>query len=102
GDWSSDVCSSVSFGHYANGKRSGETKCFITEEGREWLKRPGRLYFLPQLSAVPCPGKFADVLREISDRPGFSVAEVVEAFSNGGDHSLSGDAHWILARLFKY
>ena len=90
------------FGHYANGKRSEEAKCFITEEGREWLKRPGRLYFLPQLSAVPYPGKFADVLREISDRPGFSVAELVEAFSNGGDHSLSGDAHWILGRLFKY
>jgi hypothetical protein len=90
------------FGHYASAKRDREAKCFITAEGREWLKRPGRLYFLPQLSAVPCPRKFADMLRTISDQPGLSVAKAVAFFANGSDLTSTDDAHWTLARLFKY
>jgi len=91
-----------SFGHYATEKRSHECKCFITAEGREWLKRPARLYFLCQLSAIPRPRKFADMLREISDRPGLSVAKVVGSFFNDSDPASVADAHWTLARLFKY
>ncbi len=91
-----------SFGHYATEKRNHECKCFITTEGREWLKRPARLYFLCQLSAIPYPRKFADMLREISDRPGLSVAKVVEPFFNDSDPASVADAHWSLARLFKY
>jgi len=91
-----------SFGHYATAKRSQECKCFVTPEGREWLKRPARVYFLCRLSAVPCPRKFVDMLREISDRPGLSVSRVVESFFKGGDPESVADAHWTLARLFKY
>jgi len=91
-----------SFSHYATAKRSHECKCFITAEGREWLRRPARLYFLCQLSAIPYPRKFADMLREISDRPGLSVAKVVEPFFNDSDPASVADAHWSLARLFKY
>ncbi len=91
-----------SFGHYATAKRSQETKCFITEEGREWLRRPARFYFLCQLSTVPSPLKFANALREISDRPGLSVANVVELFLDDSVPASIDDAHWTLARLFKY
>jgi len=91
-----------SFGHYATEKRSHECKCFITVEGREWLKRPARLYFLCHLSAIPCPHKFVNMLCEISDRPGLSVSRVVESFFNDSDPASVADAHWTLARLFKY
>ncbi len=90
------------FGHYASGKRGQESECFITAEGRKWLKRPGRLYFLSQLSAIPCPCKFADMLREIADHPGLSVTEVVKAFLNASCSASMDNAHWTLARLFKY
>ena len=90
------------FGHYASGKRDQESKCFITAEGRKWLKRPGRLYFLSQLSVIPCPRKFVDMLREIADHPGLSVTEVVKAFLNAVDSASMDNAHWTLARLFKY
>lgn len=90
------------FSHYATTKRDRETKCFITPEGRAWLKRPSRLYFLCQLSTVPCPCKFVDMLRNISDHPGLSVANAVELFANGPSPRPVADAHWILARLFKY
>jgi len=91
-----------SFGHYATAKRSQECKCFITAEGREWLRRPARLYFLCQLSATPRPRKFADMLGEISDRPGLSVAKMVVSFLNGSAPCSVAEAHWTLARLFKY
>jgi glycosyltransferase involved in cell wall biosynthesis len=91
-----------SFGHYATEKRSQECKCFITAEGQEWLRQPARLYFLCHLSANPYPRKFANMLREISDRPGLSVAKVVELFFNDSDPASVADAHWTLARLFKY
>jgi glycosyltransferase involved in cell wall biosynthesis len=91
-----------SFGHYATAKRSHECKCFITAEGREWLRQPARLYFLCHLSAIPCPRKFVDMLCEISDRPGLSVAKVVQSFFNDSDPASVADAHWTLARLFKY
>jgi len=91
-----------SFGHYATAKRGHECKCFITAEGREWLGRPARLYFLCQLSGNPRPRKFANMLQEISDRPGLSVTKVVELFSNDSDPASVVDAHWTLARLFKY
>lgn len=95
------------FGHYAKAKRDEETRCFMTEEGQEWLKRPGRLYFLSQMSSVPCPQKFAEMLNNIAGRPGLSVAEVVKtslngAHANGADPVSVSNAHWVLARLFKY
>jgi len=90
------------FGHYATAKRNHECKCFITAEGREWLRRPARLYFLCQLSANPRPQRFANMLREISDCPGLSVTQVVELFFNDSDPASVVDAHWTLARLFKY
>ncbi len=90
------------FGHYANAKRSQEQKCFITEEGRGWLKRPGRFYLLDRLCAPPCPQNFANMLREISDRPGISVAKIVKCFSNGSEPEIIAGAHWTIARLFKY
>jgi len=91
-----------SFGHYASEKRSDECKCFITGEGREWLKQPARLYFLCHLSANPRPRKFVNMLREISDCPGRSVGQVVELFVNDADPTSEVDAHWTLGRLFKY
>ena len=97
-----DLSLEKSFGHYATAKRSHECKCFITAEGREWLRRPARLYFLCQLSAIPYPRKFADMLREISDHPGLSVAKMVESFLNGSAPCSVAEAHWTLARLFKY
>src|SRR2546430_4967405 len=41
-----DISLEKCFGHYATVKRGAEQRCFITREGREWLKQPGRLYFL--------------------------------------------------------
>jgi glycosyltransferase involved in cell wall biosynthesis len=90
------------FGHYANAKRTPNEKCFISEEGREWLKRPGRFYFLGKLSASPCPQKFVTMLNEISNYPGISAEEVVQPFSNNSEPKAIADAHWTLARLFKY
>ena len=95
------------FGHYASGKRSPKEKCFVTAEGQEWLKRPGRFYFLGRSCSAPCPQQFQRILQVISDHPGISLTEVVEAFAT--DH-LSNDigakkgeeAHWILGRLYKY
>jgi glycosyltransferase involved in cell wall biosynthesis len=91
-----------SFGHYATAKRSQECKCFITAEGREWLRRPARLYFLCLLSTVPSPHKFARMLRQISDSPGLSITKVVESFLNDSVQVSMDDANWTLARLFKY
>ncbi len=91
-----------SFGHYATAKRSQECKCFLTAEGREWLRRPARLYFLCQLSTIPRPRKFADMMREVSDHPGISVTNVVGSFVDVSDPASVADAHWTLARLFKY
>jgi len=95
------------FGHYAKAKRDEGTKCFMTEEGQKWLQRPGRLYFLSQISSVPCPQQFADMLRDIAERPGLSVADVVKSslngsYGNGTDSASVSNAHWTLARLFKY
>jgi len=90
------------FGHYATAKRGRESRCFITKEGQEWLKRPSRLYFLSKLSAVPCPRKFTDVLAHIAASPGLSVTKVVESFVDGSDPVLTTDTYWMLARLFKY
>jgi len=42
------------------------------------------------------------MLREISDRPGLSVTKVVEVSLNDSDPTSVADAHWTLARLFKY
>lgn len=90
------------FGHYASAKRSLEEKCFITAEGRNWLKKPGRFYFLNRISTNPCPQQFASVLRVICEHPGISAANVVEEFSNGSAPTVLEDIEWILARLFKY
>ncbi len=90
------------FGHYATAKRESDQKCFITAEGREWLKRPGRFYFLGQISSVPCPQKFANILREISNHPGISVSTVAESLSKNSEPENAAEAHWALARLFKY
>ena len=88
-------------GHYAKAKRSRDEKCFVTKEGREWLKRPGRFYLLAQSSTVPCPQQFANMLRQISNRPGIPLTEIVESFSNAKPESIAS-GHWILARLCKY
>ena len=90
------------FGHYATEKRGGQQKCFITTEGREWLKRPGRLYFLSPLSAVPCPQRFANVLREVCNHPGISIEEIAESLSKNSETETVADTHWAVARLFKY
>jgi len=97
-----DLSMEKCFGHYASAKRSQEQKCFITAEGREWLKRPGRFYFLDRLSAAPCPQNFVNVLREISDCPGISVAKVIESVSRDSEPEVFANANWTLARLFKY
>lgn len=90
------------FGHYASRKRNPGERCFITPEGQEWLKRPGRFYFLDKLSTSPCPQQFANVLRVISDDPGISAAKIVDAFPKDSAPEDIGDIEWIVARLFKY
>lgn len=91
-----------SFGHFASAKRSSESECFITEEGREWLSRPDRFYFLCPLHGRMCPQEFIDLLRTIAERPGIPVDIVVDlALSNGSPTSVN-EIHWALARLFKY
>ncbi len=91
-----------SFGHFATGKRNSRCTCFVTLEGREWLKRPTRFYFLCHLQDPPEPQQFRQMLRAIADRPGISAAEVVETFSVNADQKAAVDAHRILGRLFKY
>ena len=90
------------FGHYASRKRNWKEKCFVTTEGYEWLKKPGRFYFLDKFSRNPCPQQFVTVLRFICDDPGITAAKIVEAFSKGQAPSFIEDVEWILARLFKY
>src|SRR5216684_5098362 len=91
-----------SFGHFATGKRDPHCKCFITAEGREWLKRPARFYFLCHLYDTPTPQRFDRMLREIAARPGIPAAKVVETFDRNANHVSTADAHWSLGRLFKY
>lgn len=90
------------FGHYASGKRSENQRCFVTPEGHEWLKRPGRFYFLDTFSRSRCPQLFVSVLRFIYDDPGITTARIVEAFSKRQGAPFIHDVEWILARLFKY
>ena len=91
-----------SFGHFATGKRNPDCKCFITAEGREWLKRPARFYFLCHLYDPPTPQRFNQMLREIAARPGIPAMKVVETFGRNADQVSAADAHWSLERLFKY
>ncbi|OLB95302.1 MAG: hypothetical protein AUG83_01565 [Acidobacteria bacterium 13_1_20CM_4_57_11] len=91
-----------SFGHFATGKRNPHCKCFITAEGREWLKRPARFYFLCHLYDPPTPQRFNQMLREIAARPGIPATKVVETLGGNGDHVSTADAQWSLGRLFKY
>jgi D-inositol-3-phosphate glycosyltransferase len=90
-----------SFGHFASAKRSSESDCFITAEGREWLRRPDRFYFLCPLRARLSPQHFSDVLRIIESCPGISVGTVVESACDGSRASVP-ELYWVLARLFKY
>jgi len=91
-----------SFGHYATATRSQDCRCFITPEGQEWLRRPARFYFLCPLSTRPYPRRFAEMLREISVQPGLSIESLVQAYFNESDPASVPDAHWTVARLFKY
>ena len=91
-----------SFGHFATGKRNPHCKCFITAEGREWLKRPARFYFLCHLYDPPTPQRFRQILQAIADRPGISVTTVVGTSGRDADQISPADAHWSLGRLFKY
>jgi len=91
-----------SFGHFATGKRNPHCKCFITAEGREWLKRPARFYFLCHLYDPPTPQRFNQMLSEIAARPGIPATKLVETFGRNVDHVSTADAHWSLGRLFKY
>jgi len=91
-----------SFGHFATGKRNPHCKCFITADGREWLKRPARFYFLCHLYDPPTPQRFRQILQVIADHPGISVTTVVETSGRDADQISPADAHWSLGRLFKY
>jgi len=91
-----------SFGHFATGKRDPHCKCFITSEGREWLKRPARFYFLCHLYDSPTPQIFNQMLRDIAAHPGIPATKVVETFGRNVDQVSAADAHWSLGRLFKY
>jgi glycosyltransferase involved in cell wall biosynthesis len=91
-----------SFGHFATGKRHPHCKCFITAEGREWLKRPARFYFLCHLYDPPTPQRFRHILQAIADRPGISVTTIVETSGRDADQIPPADGHWSLGRLFKY
>lgn len=97
-----DLSMEKCFGHYASGKRSRKEKCFLTPEGREWLKKPGRFYFLDKSSRNPCPQQFVSVLRFICDDPGITTVKIIEVFSRGQGPSFIHDVEWVLARLFKY
>jgi glycosyltransferase involved in cell wall biosynthesis len=91
-----------SFGHFANAKRSSESECFITSEGREWLERPDRFYFLCPLHGRLSPQHFSEVLHTIAERPGIPVKMVVDLSCSDGFRTSVNDIHWTLARLFKY
>ena len=91
-----------SFGHFASAKRSSESECFITAEGREWLKRPDRFYFLCPLNGCLSPQHFSTLLRTIAERPGISVGMVVDLACSDGFRTSVNEIHWTLARLFKY
>jgi len=91
-----------SFGHFASAKRSSESECFITAEGREWLRRPDRFYFLCRLHDRLSPQHFSDVLQIINERPGIPVRVVVDLASSDGFPTSVNEIHWTLARLFKY
>jgi D-inositol-3-phosphate glycosyltransferase len=91
-----------SFGHFASEKRSSASECFITEEGREWLRRPDRFYFLcPQYGRLS-PQHFRDLLEIIDQRPGIPAETVVDLACSKGFPTSVNEIHWILARLFKY
>jgi len=91
-----------SFGHFASAKRSSESACFITAEGREWLRRPDRFYFLCPLHGRLSPQHFSDLLRTIAERPGIPVGMVVDLACTEGCWTSVNDVHWTIARLFKY
>ena len=91
-----------SFGHFASAKQSSESECFITAEGREWLRRPDRFYFLCPLHGRLSPQDFSGVLRTIDERPGIPVRMVVDLACSDGLPTSVNEMHWILARLFKY
>jgi glycosyltransferase involved in cell wall biosynthesis len=91
-----------SFGHFASEKRGSESKCFITEEGREWLKRPDRFYFLCPLNGRVSPQHFRDLLQSIDKRPGIPVEMAVDLVCSKDFRTSANEVHWTLARLFKY
>jgi hypothetical protein len=91
-----------SFGHFATGKLHSNRKCFITAEGQEWLKRPDRFYFLCQSYSSAPAQRFNQMLRSIADHPGIAVSKVIEAFGNNINEKTAANAHWSIARLFKY
>jgi len=91
-----------SFGHFASAKRSSETECFVTAEGREWLKRPDRFYFLCPLNGHLSLEHFSNLLRTIDERPGIPVRTVVDLACSDGFPTSVNEIHWTLARLFKY
>jgi len=91
-----------SFGHFASAKRSSESECFMTAEGREWLRRPDRFYFLCPLHGRLSPHHFSDLLRIIDERPGSSVRMVVDLACSDGFSISVNEMHWALARLCKY
>ena len=67
-----------------------ESECFITAEGREWLRRPDRFYFLCPLHGRLSPQHFSDLLRIIDERPGIPVKMVVDlACSDGFSISIN-------------
>jgi len=90
------------FGHFASAKRSAGSKCFITAEGREWLRRPDRFYFLCPLDGRLPPRHFGELLRTIGDRPGVPLGQVVDLACSDDLSKSVDEMHWALARLFKY
>ena len=91
-----------SFVHFASAKRSPESGCFVTAEGREWLRRPDRFYFLCPVHGRLSPHHFTHMLSIIAARPGISIGGVVDAASPEASWSSADEIHWALARLFKY
>jgi hypothetical protein len=90
------------FGHFASTKRSAESKCFITAEGREWLRRPDRFYFLCPLHGRLSPHHFGELLRTIGERPGVPLGQVIDLACSDDLSTSVDEMHWTLARLFKY
>lgn len=90
------------FGHFASAKRSSESECLITAEGREWLRRPDRFYFLCPLQGRLSPQHFSELLRTIDEHPGIPVKTVVDLARSDGFPISVNEMHWCLARLFKY